>query len=531
MAEHRASRSRRRAGLGWWGRGWTVTAAAAARGGDEERWPPAAAPVPATGPTALPEPAPDAADRPPQTPPSPPPPPSAPGAPAGSTPVPPTLPTKLPSGVLRRGRAGEQPTDQAATGPDRVGAEEQRKAHDLAETGPDRGGAQGQRKAHDQAVAGPGRGGGEDRRNDQAEDPAKAEDRGSDAAGQLGLAERGRGDLADREQPGRADWGSGPAAPATTQPMWAARAGEAGVSRPAWADQLAAERAAWRAAAAATADPRWARPGSATAVDAGGDGVGRAMPAGDAGSTAASGQRGRRASRVVPSGGYRWYWEHKPGLAQGRPDLADGPAAGAPLLAARRRRVAVLAAASAAVAALLTISASTMTWATVRAFGYLEFSVEGTDPDQHGRLTMALGVLMGLAAVGFAVRPRGRGSRLLAGAAGVVTVLVALIDIGYFRGNGLLSGTGVQGTTMIGHGLWLVLAGGLLALTAAALAGPDDDRLGSPRSRGDGRPRDGRPRWRRSRRRASAPATPDPSATAVADEPAPAPADRDTPTT
>jgi hypothetical protein len=134
------------------------------------------------------------------------------------------------------------------------------------------------------------------------------------------------------------------------------------------------------------------------------------------------------------------------------------------------------------VAAVTTVVGSTMTWATVRAFGFVEFSVAGLDADQHGRLTVALGLLLGLAALGLVVRRGGAGARLLAGLAGLTISLTALIDIGYLRGGGLLSGTGVQATTVIGPGLWLILGSGLLALVAAALARPRRGQPGSERS-------------------------------------------------
>jgi hypothetical protein len=138
--------------------------------------------------------------------------------------------------------------------------------------------------------------------------------------------------------------------------------------------------------------------------------------------------------------------------------------------------VLVLPAVLGTVGALITVISSTMTWATVRAFGLVEYSVGGLDGDQHGRLTLGLGVVAGLAAAGLAARPRGHTARLVAGLSGVtglLTTLVALIDIGYLRGGGLLAGTGVEATTVIAPGLWLVLVGGLLAIAAALLARPE----------------------------------------------------------
>jgi hypothetical protein len=199
--------------------------------------------------------------------------------------------------------------------------------------------------------------------------------------------------------------------------------------------RVAAARAAWRAAAAATADPRWARPGSA----------------------AAAGRDGAL--------GADW-----------TPDVpAPGARAACPAGQRRGRWAAAAPAGLAAAAAVLTMVSSTMTWATMRAFGFVEYSVAGMDPTQHGRLTFGLGILVGLAAVGLAARPGGHAARLLAtvtGVTGLAIALVALIDIGYLRAGGLFAGSGIEGTTAIGLGLWLVLVGGLLALGAALCARP-----------------------------------------------------------
>ncbi|ONH31938.1 hypothetical protein [Pseudofrankia asymbiotica] len=268
--------------------------------------------------------------------------------------------------------------------------------------------------------------------------------------------------------------------------------------------RVQAARAAWRASVAATADPRWARPGTAAAWP-GWDAVypepgayGEAAASGSAG--ADTGPRQRSTPPGEPAGA--------PG---GRGTTAVPRAAGAATgwLAATAptrsgwwswgRVALVLPAALAAAGALLTVVSSTMTWATVRAFGLVEYSVAGLDADQHGRLTLALGIITGLAAAGLAVRPRGHAGRLIAGLSGVMgltTTLVALIDIGYLRGGGLLAGSGVQATTVIGPGLWLVLVGGLLAIAAALLARPGtgwdgvergDGGNGGRASRGSGR--------------------------------------------
>ncbi|MDT3442027.1 MULTISPECIES: hypothetical protein [unclassified Pseudofrankia] len=309
--------------------------------------------------------------------------------------------------------------------------------------------------------------------------------------------------------------------PRRTEPRWTGPArGRTGPGTPRGGDaegggpggdpdrRVQAARAAWRAAAAATADPRWARPGTAAAWP-GWDAV--YPEPGAYGQAAASGPAGadaRPRHRGAPPG-------EPAGAPGGRGATAVPRAAGAATgwLAATapmrsgwwpRGRVAlVLPAALAAAGALLTVISSTMTWATVRAFGLVEYSVAGLDADQHGRLTLGLGIITGLAAAGLAVRPRGHTGRLVAGLSGVMgltTTLVALIDIGYLRGGGLLAGPGVQATTVIGPGLWLVLVGGLLAIAAALLALPGPGWAGIQRgdggndSRADGRRRSSR-RW------------------------------------
>ena len=156
---------------------------------------------------------------------------------------------------------------------------------------------------------------------------------------------------------------------------------------------------------------------------------------------------------------------------------AGRPARTAPSAVPRRRSglAALVPAVLAGAGAVMTLVASTMTWATVRALGMVRYSVAGMDADQHGRLAAGLGLLVALAAVGLAAGPRGHAARLLrvlAGAGGLVTVFVAVLEIGYLRGGGPLAGTGLDATTVIAPGLWLLLAGGLLGVGAALLARP-----------------------------------------------------------
>ncbi|WP_052710639.1 hypothetical protein [Pseudofrankia sp. DC12] len=248
-----------------------------------------------------------------------------------------------------------------------------------------------------------------------------------------------------RDEPFAAGTGGGPAAPARPGPA---------SGRPIWETdrRVAAARAAWRAASAATADPRWARPGSAAA-----DGADQAIAF--------------------------WPDDWPPDVVAAAAPAADG---WVPQARRRSRLMLALPAVLAAAGAGLTMSASAMTWATVRAFGLVEFSVSGTDPTQHGRLTFGLGIVVGVAVLGLAARPHGIPARLLAavtGVAGLATALVALVDIGYLRGGGLFAGSGIEATTTIAPGLWLVLGGGLLSLAAALLARPGRQPVGTPRGR------------------------------------------------
>jgi hypothetical protein len=134
-------------------------------------------------------------------------------------------------------------------------------------------------------------------------------------------------------------------------------------------------------------------------------------------------------------------------------------------------------------AGIITVAGSTMTWATVRTFGFPLVTVRGTDDDQHGGTTIALGALAMLSAVLLASRRGGDWGRLLAGTTGLMTSLTATVDIAHLRGGALLAGTGVEATTDIGPGLWLILGGGLAAFAGALLA-----RLARPDAGGGGPP-------------------------------------------
>jgi hypothetical protein len=215
------------------------------------------------------------------------------------------------------------------------------------------------------------------------------------------------------------------------------------------ADRSAAARAAWHARAAATADPQWARPGTAVTLPGNWDLTGEADA--DPGAGTHPGPVADAPAGAVPVG--------SGAAAPSRPGLAR-PALPALL---------------AALGAVLMIAASAMTWATVSAAGLARFTVAGMDADQHGRLTFGLGLLTALAAVVLGTRPRGTVLRLacaLSGVAGVSVAFIALLEIGYLRGGGATAGTGMPSTVVIGPGLWLLLLAGPLGVAAGVLALP-----------------------------------------------------------
>jgi hypothetical protein len=279
---------------------------------------------------------------------------------------------------------------------------------------------------------------------------------------------------------------------------WARPAEETGRAAETQAARVAAVTAAWRAArraaAAATADRQWARPqeteASASPSATENPTVERDLPAA---------RNHLPAGRSLPSP------NRSPGETGGGPS-PSGPTADRlgrtappdppmPGVSHRLRAVGnarlrtVLSVVSPVLvfaAGITTVAGSTMTWATVRTFGFLLVTVRGTDDDQHGRTTIALGALAMLSAVLLASRRGGEWGRLLAGTSGLMTSLTATVDIAHLRGGSLLAGTGVEATTDIGPGLWLILGGGLAAFGGAILArlaGPDAGGGGPPARR------------------------------------------------
>ncbi|OAA25400.1 hypothetical protein UG55_102260 [Frankia sp. EI5c] len=258
-------------------------------------------------------------------------------------------------------------------------------------------------------------------------------------------------------------------------------------ARPAGGESAAAAEAAvrdrglesWRAAAAATADPRWARHGGEPGEPGEPTGAGarlrwshpwepwdpRALP----GTERRGEPGGGPGSDALPAGG-------RPTAAA---DTSAAPAAeattrpgGAGAAIGRARRVLAIACPPLVVlAGGAAVIGSTMTWATVRAFGLMEFAVRGTDPDQHGHLTMLLGILAMVAGLLLAGR-RVEWGRMLAVVAGLMLVLTAVVDVARVRRGGLLTGAGFDATTALGPGLWVIGVSGVVLVVVGALARP-----------------------------------------------------------
>ncbi|WP_163549310.1 34 kDa antigenic family protein [Candidatus Frankia nodulisporulans] len=217
------------------------------------------------------------------------------------------------------------------------------------------------------------------------------------------------------------------------------------------AAQVAADLRAWRARAAATADPVWARDGAAETRGPDWENVATPLIA-------------------AP-------WE----LPTTGEDGSDVPSAATERLGGTRpaaRRRGLLAGPVAMGAGLGVIVASGMSWATVRAYGFIEFSLRGTDPGQHGRLTVVLGILAVLAGLLLTGR-RAQWGRLLASVAGLMVVVTAIIDLTRLGGSGPFEDSGLDASVTVGPGVWLVLACGLL-VAAAGIAKPRAYRRSPP---------------------------------------------------
>ncbi|WP_248831686.1 hypothetical protein [Frankia sp. Mgl5] len=215
--------------------------------------------------------------------------------------------------------------------------------------------------------------------------------------------------------------------------------------------------AAWRAAAEATADPRWGRPSAEpeagrAVVVWGRWAAGETSPGVPASNGA---ETVPRAADVVDAA---WPGASGPGPA--------GP--GAAPARSLRRLLAILCPPLVVLAGGAAVIGSTMTWATVRAFGIVEFAIHGTDPDQHGQLTMVLGILAMVAGLLLAGR-RVDWGRMLAVIAGLMLILTAVVDVARFRRGGLLSGTGFDATTDLGPGLWVISFSGVVLVLVGVL--------------------------------------------------------------
>ena len=269
----------------------------------------------------------------------------------------------------------------------------------------------------------------------------------------------------------------------------------------------------WRAAAAATADPRWARPASGQDAPLGqapspewqarwlsADRAAARSAAAPArsgptpGSTAPGGTRPPEGSASPPppwKSVWKPPWNASPRGAPpqngpagstgtrdtgtpgtgtpdtGTPDTGTPPPDGEQAM--RRRALAVVCPPMVVLAGGLAMIGSMMTWATVRAYGYLEFAVRGTDPDQSGQLTLALGVLTTCAGLLLPGR-RALWGRMLAVLTGLLLALTAVVELARLDRGDVLTAARLDGTVAVGPGLWLVLVGGALAFAAAVLA-------------------------------------------------------------
>gem|GEM_PF-4921730 len=275
----------------------------------------------------------------------------------------------------------------------------------------------------------------------------------------------------------------------------------------------------WRERARATADPRWARPEPRCPPGAG---PGQAAPAprSEPSSPARAGAHPEWTDPLEDDARtFRWGAAAPPDA----PSLPDGragpgpngprapaetvpgetvpgetvpgetvPAETVPAETAARAARRVAAALAVVAGGLVTVIAAFLTWTTVGVLDITEFTVRGTDADQDGNATFALGALAALAGL-YALRRRASARVwLVSGTAGAMVVLLAIVEIirdGRADLGGGSSGAGLalDVSVTVGPGLWLTLAGGLAVLLATVIGG-----IARPgRSRPSGRP--GRP--------------------------------------
>jgi hypothetical protein len=115
------------------------------------------------------------------------------------------------------------------------------------------------------------------------------------------------------------------------------------------------------------------------------------------------------------------------------------------------------------------IIASGMRWATVRAYGFVEFTVRGTDPDQHGRLMVLLGILAVVAGLLLAAGRREWG-RTLAIMTGLMVLLSAAVDLVQLYRGGPFVDSGLRTATTVGPGLWVIACCGFIVFSAGLVA-------------------------------------------------------------
>ncbi len=270
---------------------------------------------------------------------------------------------------------------------------------------------------------------------------------------------------------GPAASGPAPSAPAGGMPT--------GAACDAWAVRVAAELRAWRARAAATANPAWSREGAAVAPGSVADTWGapalRSLGPEQVGLEQVGleqvGPESPRAQGSTAALAPELPWQ---------PAAAGARAVAAPAAASQawtwRTLGSWLAGPAAICAGIGVIVASGMRWATVRAYGFVEFTVRGTDPDQHGRLTVVLGILAVVAGLLLAGGRREWG-RALALMTGLMVLLTAVIDLVHLYRDGPFADTGLETDVSVGPGLWLVVGCGAVVFAvgfAARLARGSD---------------------------------------------------------
>ncbi|WP_261554448.1 hypothetical protein [Frankia tisae] len=114
------------------------------------------------------------------------------------------------------------------------------------------------------------------------------------------------------------------------------------------------------------------------------------------------------------------------------------------------------------------IIASGMRWATVRAYGFVEFTVRGTDPDQHGQLTVLLGILAVVAGLLLAAGRRQWGC-MLATMTGLMVLLTAAVDLVQLYRGGPFVDSGLRTATTVGPGLWVIACCGFVVLAVGVV--------------------------------------------------------------